>query len=337
MLRPRLFRARPAARNNSTRPEMELSGSLPVEKSTEKQSFPINVSQYVPRGGGPGTLAIATVIASVWTGRSPWKCRGQAQGARGVVNARARAPIPHEPRPAARAPSGLAALVARAERGGRVSRLRRRRAGTPASAVVRRSAVFGPETFMVRVEDDAMVPGIARGDFVWVDPDEPAVDGSVVLFGHGESAVVRLLVSEGGRRVRSRPAQGVSLRVAEPSYRGLGRLDPGLRRRADRSARKHGSGGLGNRPLLRSPGSSRMARIRAGAVYAAMPTGPTDLRLDPSHYRVANTLAGRGDSALRGGYPEVVWSRQSRSVERRWIHAIFDRGQLTAAKTLGRS
>ncbi len=54
---------------------------------------------------------------------------------------------------------------------------------------------------MVPVGDDAMGPCIARGDFVWVDPDEPAVDGSVVLFGHGESAVVRLLVAEGGRRV----------------------------------------------------------------------------------------------------------------------------------------
>ncbi len=39
---------------------------------------------------------------------------------------------------------------------------------------------------MVRVADDAMAPRIARGDFVYVDPDEPVVDGSVVLLGYGE-------------------------------------------------------------------------------------------------------------------------------------------------------
>ena len=62
--------------------------------------------------------------------------------------------------------------------------------------------MYGPETFVARAADDAMAPGIAPGDYVWVDPDEPAVDGSIVLFGHGEAAVVRLLVvAEGGRRL----------------------------------------------------------------------------------------------------------------------------------------
>ncbi len=60
--------------------------------------------------------------------------------------------------------------------------------------------MYGLETFIERVEDDAMAPRISRGDFVYVDPDEPAVDGSVVLFRYGEAAVVRLLVVEGGRR-----------------------------------------------------------------------------------------------------------------------------------------
>ena len=48
--------------------------------------------------------------------------------------------------------------------------------------------MHGPETFVARAADDPMAPGIAPGDFVWVDPDEPAV--------------VRLLVvAEGGRRL----------------------------------------------------------------------------------------------------------------------------------------
>ncbi len=59
--------------------------------------------------------------------------------------------------------------------------------------------MFGPETFIERVADDGMAPRISRGDYVYVDPDEPAVDGSVVLFGRGADAVVRRLVVEAGR------------------------------------------------------------------------------------------------------------------------------------------
>ena len=61
--------------------------------------------------------------------------------------------------------------------------------------------MYGPETFVARAPDDGMAPRIERGDFVYVDPDEPAVHGSIVLFGHGDEAVVRLLVvAKGGRR-----------------------------------------------------------------------------------------------------------------------------------------
>ena len=49
---------------------------------------------------------------------------------------------------------------------------------------------------------------MARGDYVYADPDEPAVDGSIVLFGHGEAAVVRLLVGPGGRRVLHALSEG---------------------------------------------------------------------------------------------------------------------------------
>ena len=60
--------------------------------------------------------------------------------------------------------------------------------------------MYGPETFLARAADGGMAPWIEAGDFVWVDPDEPAVDGSVVLFGYGPEAVVRLLKVEDGRR-----------------------------------------------------------------------------------------------------------------------------------------
>ena len=38
-------------------------------------------------------------------------------------------------------------------------------------------AQYGPDTFVVRVEDNAMAPAFRFGDYVWVDPDEPAVEG----------------------------------------------------------------------------------------------------------------------------------------------------------------
>ena len=37
--------------------------------------------------------------------------------------------------------------------------------------------MFGRETFIVRVAEDAMAPRVRAGDYVWVDPDEPAADG----------------------------------------------------------------------------------------------------------------------------------------------------------------
>ena len=36
------------------------------------------------------------------------------------------------------------------------------------------------DTFVVRVEDDAMAPAFRDGYYVWVDPDEPMVDGGFV-------------------------------------------------------------------------------------------------------------------------------------------------------------
>ena len=62
--------------------------------------------------------------------------------------------------------------------------------------------MYCPETVVVRMDGDGMVPLIRDRDYRYVDPDESAVDGSVVLFGHGGDAVVRLLVVRpNGRRV----------------------------------------------------------------------------------------------------------------------------------------
>jgi len=63
--------------------------------------------------------------------------------------------------------------------------------------------MFGPETFIVRIAEDAMAPRVRVGDYVWVDPDEPMVDGSLVAVrdpGRGGETVVRLLVERDGRR-----------------------------------------------------------------------------------------------------------------------------------------
>ena len=64
--------------------------------------------------------------------------------------------------------------------------------------------MFGRETFIVRVAEDAMAPRVQAGDYVWIDPDEPAVDGRFVAVrdpGRGGETVVRLLVERDGRRV----------------------------------------------------------------------------------------------------------------------------------------
>ena len=40
--------------------------------------------------------------------------------------------------------------------------------------------MFGRETFIVRVAEDAMAPRVRVGDCVWGDPDEPEADGRLV-------------------------------------------------------------------------------------------------------------------------------------------------------------
>ena len=64
--------------------------------------------------------------------------------------------------------------------------------------------MFGPETFIVRIAEDAMAPRVRAGDYVWIDPDEPMADGRFVAVrdpGRGGETVVRLLVDRDGRRI----------------------------------------------------------------------------------------------------------------------------------------
>ena len=44
----------------------------------------------------------------------------------------------------------------------------------------RAEAMFGAETFIVRIAEDAMAPRVREGDYVRVDPDEPATHGRFV-------------------------------------------------------------------------------------------------------------------------------------------------------------
>ncbi|MCY3814174.1 MAG: S24 family peptidase [Gammaproteobacteria bacterium] len=62
----------------------------------------------------------------------------------------------------------------------------------------------GPETYAVRVADDAMAPRLRAGDYVYVDPEQSAVDGVLVAVRGADPAAgsaVRRLVVENGRRV----------------------------------------------------------------------------------------------------------------------------------------
>ena len=62
--------------------------------------------------------------------------------------------------------------------------------------------MLGREPFIVRVAEDAMAPRVRMGDYVWIDPDEPAADGCLVAVrdpGCGGETVVRLLVQRGMR------------------------------------------------------------------------------------------------------------------------------------------
>ena len=62
--------------------------------------------------------------------------------------------------------------------------------------------MFGRETFIVRIAEDAMAPRVRAGDYVWIDPDEPAADGRLVAVRdpeRGGETVVRNSVIRGSK------------------------------------------------------------------------------------------------------------------------------------------
>ena len=71
---------------------------------------------------------------------------------------------------------------------------------------------YGPETLLVRVAGDSMAARFSDGDYLYVDPEEPAVGGRFVAGRSGANGEtdVRLLVEVEGRRV---------LRALQPGWR----------------------------------------------------------------------------------------------------------------------
>ena len=69
--------------------------------------------------------------------------------------------------------------------------------------------MFGPETVVLRIVGDAVPPEFRAGDFVYVDPDEPAAPGRFVALAadDAETATVGRVVDD-GRTWRVRTADG---------------------------------------------------------------------------------------------------------------------------------
>jgi len=68
----------------------------------------------------------------------------------------------------------------------------------------RPGAVFGPETFVEHIGDDALAPLAAAGEFAYVDPDEPAAHGWMVAVragGPGSTTRVRRIAVGSARSV----------------------------------------------------------------------------------------------------------------------------------------
>lgn len=64
--------------------------------------------------------------------------------------------------------------------------------------------MFGRDTFIERVGDDALAPRLPEGHYAWIDPDEPARDGRVVAVwadGPGSATLARVFHVEDGVRV----------------------------------------------------------------------------------------------------------------------------------------
>ena len=65
--------------------------------------------------------------------------------------------------------------------------------------------MFGPETFLMRMAGGSMAPRFLDGDYLYVDPDEPAVPGCFgAVRDGGEGHTARPFAEADGRRVLRR-------------------------------------------------------------------------------------------------------------------------------------
>ena len=106
----------------------------------------------------------------------------------------------------------------------------------------------------MRVAEDAMAPRVRAGDYVWVDPDEPAADGSLVAVrdpGRGGETVVRLLIERDGRRI----LRALHAQVAEPRPKTPD-VDLGLQLPGPASGRSTTPCENCRNPRLRPPGAA---------------------------------------------------------------------------------
>lgn len=73
----------------------------------------------------------------------------------------------------------------------------------------------GPDSFFLRMADASMSPRFEDGEWLLVDPDEPAEPGRYVAIEHPETGerTARLMVEAGGRRIL-RAADGVAAALA---------------------------------------------------------------------------------------------------------------------------
>lgn len=73
---------------------------------------------------------------------------------------------------------------------------------------------FGPETFLLRVSDDAMAPTFRAGDFAYVDPDVPMESGHFVVCQDKAGLTVRQYNTvEGTRMLRTLNPESVDVVV----------------------------------------------------------------------------------------------------------------------------
>ena len=143
--------------------------------------------------------------------------------------------------------------------------------------------MFGRETFIVRVAEDAMAPRVRAGDYVWVDPDEPAADGRLVAVRVG---ALRRPVPE----ARAKPVRdGVDAESTQQAgHRGVVEHPPGGRGEHEplsveelRRAVEHLERSGRQRHPVRAAGIVHTAPSRSTCSHRAFRTSPERAAVSP--------------------------------------------------------